>query len=149
MQSLFLARRWLFRTLKVQTRGVKVMLFNPAGELLLVRNNYGRSDLFVLPGGGIKRNETPEAAAAREAREEAGVEARRLALVSKHFSNVEGWRDTIFLFAGVADQEPVPDAVEVAEARFFPLDALPPNVSSSALRRIAERRGEREPDGRW
>ena len=39
--------------------------------------------------------------------------------------------------------------VEVAEARFFPLDALPPGTSGAALRRISEHRGEREADGTW
>ena len=149
MQPLFVLRRFLFRILGVRTRGAKAMLFNTAGELLLVRNNYGRRDLFVLPGGGIKRGETPEAAAAREAREEAGVEARELRLVSTHHSTAEGWRDTIYLICGTTEDQPVPDGVEVAEARFFPLDALPPGTSGAALRRISEHRGEREADGTW
>lgn len=149
MQLLYLGRRTLFRALNLHTRGIKVMLFNRGGELLLVRNSYGNSDQFGLPGGGIKRHETPEAAAAREVREEAGVEARELALVSTHFSTAEGWSDTIFLFTGKTDQQPVADGREVAEARFFALDRLPENISSAALRRIAEHRGERSADGSW
>lgn len=149
MQFLYLARRLLFRALNLRTRGAKVMLFNQAGELLLVRNSYGSSELFTLPGGGIRRGETPQGAAAREAREEAGVDARELAHVSTHFSTAEGWRDTIYLFRGKTDQEPVADGREVMEARFFALDALPANVSGAALRRIAEHEGEREPDGSW
>lgn len=149
MQFLYRTRRLLFRALDVRTRGAKIMLFNQAGELLLVRNSYGASELFVLPGGGIRRGETPQAAAAREVREEAGVDARELALVSTHFSTAEGWRDTIYLFRGKTDQEPLADGREVIEARFFPLGALPATVSGAALRRIAEHKGEREPDGSW
>ena len=59
-----------------------VMLFNERGELLLIRNSYGRSHLWVLPGGGIGRRETPEAAAAREVREEVAVLHHDLAAVS-------------------------------------------------------------------
>jgi hypothetical protein len=41
------------------------------------------------------------------------------------------------------------DGVEIAEARFFPLDALPPSVSPATLRRIAEVRGERAVSAAW
>ena len=60
-------RRRVIGALRLRTRGVKVMLFNREGKLLLIRNSYGPTHLFVLPGGGIGRRESPEAAAAREA----------------------------------------------------------------------------------
>ena len=150
MQVLYRLRRTLLRTLRWRTRGVKVMLFNPAGELLLVRNSYGpRRSEFVLPGGGIKRKETPEAAALREVREEVGVEAHRVASRATYFSTIEGKRDTIHLFAAYADAEPKVDGLEVVEARYFALDRLPDNVSAATLRRIAEYRGERDVEPRW
>ncbi len=68
-------RRAVFRLLRVQTIGVKVMLFDGDGRLLLVRNSYGKTQQHLLPGGGVKRREAPMAAAAREVREEVGVEA--------------------------------------------------------------------------
>ena len=59
-------------------------------------------------------------------REEVGIGVERLTLASVHQSQAEGKRDTIHLFsalhggyAGAGRQ------VEVEEARFFPLDALP------------------------
>jgi ADP-ribose pyrophosphatase YjhB (NUDIX family) len=149
MQIGYRARRFLLRLLRMRTRGVKVMVFNAAGELLLVRNSYGRTDLFVLPGGGIGRSETPEAAATREVREETGLAVERLAFVSRHHSRAEGKRDTIHLFQAEAGGEPVTDSREVEEARFFPLGRLPRCVSASTLRRIAEHRGEAVPDGLW
>lgn len=149
MQFLHKLRRLALRLLRVRTRGVKVMLFNDKGELLLVRNSYGQTHLYLLPGGGIGRRETPEAAAAREVKEEVGLEVRQLAPVSSHFSAAEGRRDTIHLFSAKTEGEPVPDYTEVLEAVFFPLDRLPSRVSAATLRRIAEHRGERQPDGSW
>jgi ADP-ribose pyrophosphatase YjhB (NUDIX family) len=131
-------RRLLFRWLRIRTRGVKVMVFNPAGELLLIRNSYGASHLFVLPGGGIGRGENPAAAATREVREETSLETRWLELVGIYVSAAEGKRDSIHLFRGRADGVPRPDGIEVEEAAFFRLDALPAATSAATLRRVAE-----------
>ena len=88
-------QRRLWKWLRPRTRGVKVMLVNPAGEILLIRNSYGDRNLFVLPGGGIRPWEAPERAAAREVKEELGVAVTNLALISTHVSGAEGKRDTI------------------------------------------------------
>jgi 8-oxo-dGTP pyrophosphatase MutT (NUDIX family) len=114
------------------------MVFNGRGELLLVRNSYGHSHLFVLPGGGIKRREEPAVAAAREVREETGLEVGALELVGVYLSAAEGKRDSIHLFRGEADGVPQPDGIEVEEAAFFALDALPAATSAATLRRVAE-----------
>jgi 8-oxo-dGTP pyrophosphatase MutT (NUDIX family) len=142
-------RRFVLRRLRIRTRGVKVMLFNDAGELLLIRNSYGKRHLFVLPGGGIGRRETPQAAAAREVREEVGLQVRDLVPVSVHLSSGEGKRDTIYLFEARADGAPLADGREVEEARFFSLDALPGSVSAATLRRIAEMKNGSTPDAAW
>lgn len=149
IQMAYAARRRLLGWLRLRTRGVKVMLFNPEGRLLLIRNSYGDRGLFVLPGGGIGRAETPQAAAAREIREELDMEARDLALIGVYESRAEGKRDTIHLFRALADSAPNSDGVEVEEARFFPLSALPEKTSAATLRRVAEIRGERPIDGGW
>ena len=149
IQFLYRCRRLALRVLHLKTRGVKVMVFNAAGELLLIRNAYGRSHLFVLPGGGLGWRESPAEAAAREVREETAVAVERLTPVSTHLSQAEGKRDTIHLFAAATTDMPEADGVEVEEACFFPLDALPQNVSAATLRRIAEYRGERPASNAW
>jgi ADP-ribose pyrophosphatase YjhB (NUDIX family) len=138
MQIGYRVRRFLLRVLRIRTRGVKAMVFNNRKELLLVRNSYGPSHLFVLPGGGIGRGEEPAAAAAREVREETGLETHALELVGIYFSAAEGKRDSIHLFRGRADGVPRPDGIEVEEAAFFPLDALPPATSAATRRRVAD-----------
>lgn len=135
--------------LRLRTRGVKVMAFNAKGELLLVRHSYVDRDRFLLPGGGIGCRETPEAAAAREIQEEVGLQVTGITRLSEHFSASEGKRDTIHLCRATAEGEPRPDGIEIVEARFFALDALPDNLSPATLRRIAEFRGGRRADGSW
>jgi 8-oxo-dGTP pyrophosphatase MutT (NUDIX family) len=138
-----------WRVLRPSTRGVKVMLFNDAGELLLIRNAYGRSDLYVLPGGGVRPFEELAAAATREVREELGVAITALELRSEHDSSAEGKRDRISLFAARVVGVPRPDRFEVTEARFVALDDLPAQTSPATRRRVAEYLGDRAVDGRW
>lgn len=143
------ARRAVYRLLRVQTVGVKVMLFDGDGRLLLVRNSYGKTQQHLLPGGGVKRREAPAAAAAREVREEVGVEAAELTLFGIYVSELEGRRDTIHLFTARTRDKAEADGVEVSEARFFPLDALPETMSAATARRIAEYRRDQPVSPRW
>src|SRR5580698_581664 len=53
------------------TLGVRGLVVNDAGEVLLVEHTYMRG--WYLPGGGVERGETTEAAVIRELQEEAGV----------------------------------------------------------------------------
>lgn len=149
MQIGYRVRRAVLGLLRIRTRGVKVMVFNAAGDILLVRNSYGDTSAFVLPGGGIGRRETPEAAAAREVREETGLEVASLRLLAVYGSRHEGKKDSIHLFRAAADGKPEADCVEVEEAAFFPLDALPEGVSAATLRRLAELRGQAAASETW
>jgi 8-oxo-dGTP pyrophosphatase MutT (NUDIX family) len=149
IQLLYRLKRTLTGLLRLRTSGVKVMLFNRKGELLLIRNSYGDSSAFVLPGGGIRPFEAPTIAALREVREEVGIRAERLKPLSIHHSRAEGKNDTIHLFSAWTAEAPRADGIEVEEARFFALDALPDSVSPATKRRIAEYRGERPAEAAW
>lgn len=142
-------QKQLWRLLQPHTRGVKAMLFSSSGDILLIRNSYGRSDLFVIPGGGIRPFEAPEQAARREMKEELGCALADLTLLSTHFTSAEGKRDTIYLFKAIILGEPCPDRREVEEASFFRLTHLPPNLSPASRRRIEEHNGARTADGTW
>jgi ADP-ribose pyrophosphatase YjhB (NUDIX family) len=146
---LFRLRRAILKHLRLRTRGVKAMLFDDSGRILLIRNSYGRSDLWVLPGGGIRPWESPEQAVRREVKEEVGCGIDGLAFVSRHASRAEGKRDMIHLFRGRAVGEPRADGLELEAAAFFPLDALPATLSDATRRRIEEHVGRRAADGGW
>ena len=60
-----------FRLTRGLTLGVRVLVQNPQGHILLVRHTY--SPGWLLPGGGVERGEIAEEAAAREVLEETGV----------------------------------------------------------------------------
>jgi ADP-ribose pyrophosphatase YjhB (NUDIX family) len=139
----------VWRTFRPRTRGVKVMVFNHSGKLLLVRNTYGDTSRFALPGGGVRPWEQPHAAAAREIREEVSVGVTELTLVSTHYSAAEGKRDTVHLFRARTTDDPVPDGFEIAEAAFFALHALPEKLSPATARRIAEHQGDRDVSADW
>ncbi len=64
--------------------------------LMLVRNSYRRA--WALPGGGIRRGETPEAAAERELMEEIGLMAGPLRCVGSAHGNWDGRRDHVHFF---------------------------------------------------
>lgn len=149
LQLAYRAQKQLWKLLRPRTQGVKVMLFNDAGELLLIRNSYGRGDLFVLPGGGVRPFEAFDAAARREVREELGCTAEGLALISTHYSTAEGKRDIVQLFSAKAAGGLVADGREVAEARLFPLDALPASTSAATRRRVEELLGIRWIEQEW
>jgi len=59
-------------------RSARVMVFDPAGRVLLIRCAVMRADgefvFWLTPGGEIEAGEEPHAAAVRELREELGLE---------------------------------------------------------------------------
>ena len=149
IQLAHLIRRRLLALLGWRTRGVKVMAFDRAGRVLLVRHGYGATHLWMLPGGGIARGEAAADAAARELREETGCGLHEVAALGRYEARGEGRRDTVFLFRGVTEDTPVPDGREVIAAAFFAPDALPATASPATRRRVEEVLGVRAISERW
>ena len=135
LRLLYLAHRvylFLFRPILF---GVRVLLAKD-GRVLLVKHTY-RSG-WHLPGGGIQRGETVEAAARREVREEAGAEMGPAALlgVYSNFEDYASGHNVLFVcedfeIVGKSDRE-------IAEARFFSLAELPADMFPGHRRRVEE-----------
>lgn len=149
LELIYRVQKWFWRTFRPRTNGVKVLLFDESGQLLLIRNSYGRPDQFLLPGGGIRPFESPDRAAVREIKEELGCEIVDLTYLSTHTSIAEGKRDLIHLFQARIQGVLEVDLFEVQEARFFGLEKLPPSTSPATRRRIDEYLGRRPTDRMW
>jgi 8-oxo-dGTP pyrophosphatase MutT (NUDIX family) len=66
---------------KSKPRAVIVLIENDS-IAMIERRRYGQL-FYVFPGGGAEKDETPAAAAEREAREELGLEVKVIRLIAK------------------------------------------------------------------
>ncbi|RXT48016.1 hypothetical protein B6S44_23305 [Bosea sp. Tri-44] len=128
-----------FRLSRGMTLGVRAAVLSEAGEVLLVRHTYTPG--WHLPGGGVEPNETLADAVAKELREEANVALTAPAVLHGVFLNRHtSDRDHVAVFivrAFTQSTSKQPDH-EIAEARFFPLSALPDKTTPGTRRRLAE-----------
>jgi ADP-ribose pyrophosphatase YjhB (NUDIX family) len=118
-----LRHRWRKQS-GITSDGVSVIAHDFDGQILLVRHSYGPEGWY-FPGGGVGRNETPEAAAVRELREETSCDIEGLKLVGVLDEELSGAAHKAHIFEGVVDDMPRPDGREVVEAKFFPTHSLP------------------------
>jgi ADP-ribose pyrophosphatase YjhB (NUDIX family) len=120
------------------TMGVRALIRDQSGAVLLIRHNYVGG--WHMPGGGVGRGETVHQAMAREVREEVGLEvvgtARMLGLYARFR---RGWSDHVSVF--VVDEwsgTPRIDELEIAECRFFAPEDIPADTTPATRRRLAE-----------
>ena len=133
----------LSRVMRGMTLGVRAVVTDAQGRLLLVEHTYVPG--WHLPGGGVERGETAEAAIVRELQEEAGVEpTSRPRLVSVHANEAFIRGDHVLVYRVDAWREVASSARgEILHRDFFALDALPDDISAGTRRRIAEALGEK------
>ena len=130
----FLKLYWF--VFRPRTSGVKCLI-ECNGRVLMIRNTYGHRK-WTFPGGGLERGEEPEAAARREAREEVGTYPPAVAYLGHYFNTREYKRDTVHCFYGrVASEVFAVDPIEIAEAAWFSLDALPQSLAKGAAEALA------------
>lgn len=105
-----------------------------------------------LPGGGINKNESPEAGAIRELHEELGIKIDKADyLLGTYTSNAEGKKDTIYIFVKNINTEIVPKVqIEIGNAGYFDINELPENVTKPTKFRIDEhQKGLKNISGFW
>lgn len=144
-----LVMRPFYRQVRGLTLGTRTLVQRPSGEILLVRHTYAPGWLF--PGGGVERGETIYEAASREVREEAGIVAEGEPVLHGLFLNDKQFRgDHVACFVLRSFSElGFKGNLEIAEARFFAPDALPPDTTGGTKRRIAEILGGAPPARDW
>jgi len=142
---------WFVR--RPRTLGVRAIVLDPNSHIALVRHTYTAA--WYLPGGGVKKGESCEAALRRELREEIAVADGKVErLLGVYHSRRQSKDDHILVFvvrleADTAASLRVADPMEIEEAAWFSLDALPPTVSPATARRIAEYRAAGLGLGTW
>jgi 8-oxo-dGTP diphosphatase len=106
--------------------GVAGVVFDDRDRVLLLRHRFWPAGSWGLPGGYVRAGEQPEAALARELREETGSaveDVRLLRVVGGYRLRLE-----VFFSARLADGLRELDPGEVLAADLFPVDALPPGL---------------------
>lgn len=139
-----------FRFQRPMTLGVRALAFDAQGALLLVRHTYVPG--WHLCGGGVETGDTFEQTLAKELWEEANVElGDDVTLQSLHFNRHVSKRDhvAVYVAKGVVQRTPKLADREIAEARFFALDALPEGTTKSTLKRLQEYQSGTKPDPYW
>ena len=147
------AARIVWRITRPRTIGVRAILLDRDGRIALVRHTY--MDQWYLPGGGVKKGESIDAALFRELAEEVGVtDARIDRVLGVYHSRREGKDDHIVIFVvraaeGADDELRRADPAEIEDVRWFPFDQVPADVSSATGRRLAEYRAGAVGVGLW
>jgi 8-oxo-dGTP pyrophosphatase MutT (NUDIX family) len=107
--------------------GVKCVVLHD-DDVLLVRHTYGRRT-WDLPGGAVRRREVPIDAAQREMHEEIGCRIDDWQALGVLYVTTDHHRDNLHLFqAHIGDRRLEIDLTELADARWFRRDDLPPDV---------------------
>lgn len=132
--------KWYWKLFHIETKGVRVMIINQ-DKVVLVRHWY--NSLWVMPGGGIKKHETPERAAVREIKEELGIEIEQLDYLLGVYSNKkEGKNDTVYTYVVKLFEHVTMSKrrfnFEISDILWVPLDDLPPGTSIATRNRVQE-----------
>lgn len=121
------------------TLGVRMAAINQDGEIMLVKHTYVSG--WHLPGGGVDTGESCSEAVVRELAEETGLfphgEPKFFGI---YFNKIASKRDHVVVYRCETHSNgnaKIPDR-EIAEARFFPIDNLPSDISPATKRRLAE-----------
>jgi len=141
------ARRQVVRTVAPgYTVGAMCFIERADGALLLVRLSY--RERWGVPGGLLKRNESPEEAARREVREEVGLEVVLVGEPAVVVASEPRRVDVIFrarLARGEDAPTAAPESPEIVEVGWFPADRLPELQHETSGALVALARSSRSP----
>jgi 8-oxo-dGTP pyrophosphatase MutT (NUDIX family) len=128
MRCAYAGLRTYWFLLRPSVVGVKCVLTH-GDDVLLVRHTYG-SRSWDLPGGTVRRREVPRDTARREMHEELGRRVEHWTPLGELYINTNHHDDNLHLFqTRVQDRELDLNLTELAEAAWFPRDALPADLA--------------------
>lgn len=132
------------------TLGVRAIVLDEAGRVLLVRHTY--TEGWHFPGGGVEIGETVHQTLVKELAEEAGVMLTAPPVLHGIcFNQAMGRRDhvAVFVVRAFTWGGPPPPNAEIAQADFFALDRLPEGVTASTRARLLELADGRSAGAFW
>lgn len=141
---------WYWRFARGMTLGVRAAVIDRDDRVFLVRHTYTGG--WHLPGGGVEAGETALDALKRELWEEGRIELIGAPRLHGAFFNARVSRRDHVLVYVVSDFsvfEPKRPDREIAEGRFFALDALPGGVTPGTRARLEEIVATRPPSATW
>ncbi len=144
------AMQLYWRWQRPMTLGARAIVVDTEGKVLLVRQTYSRG--WIFPGGGVEPRETIEIAVERELQEEAGIALTGPMELLGIYSNeaiFPGDHVAIYVVRGWRQARPFVSNAEIADARFFAIDDLPPDTTEGTRRRIQEMLGRVAKRAAW
>lgn len=137
-----------WRLIRPFSIGVRALIVDHKGRILLVRHSYGA--VWYLPGGGVDKGEPLLTALRRELAEELGLRFQDVPGLLGTYSNFyEGKNDFISIFIIRDFEMSPPQNVEIDRWQFFKADQLPEGISKGTRNRIAEFRQQKPIDYLW
>ena len=139
--------RLYWRVRRPRTLGVRALVIDQHDHVALIRHTYITH--WYLPGGGVKKGESFADALIRELAEEVALHPVTVERVLGVYTNRSEYKDDHVTVFVVRIERPADaplmaaDSWEIEAAGWFPLDALPEDVSPATLRRITEYRDGR------
>ena len=130
--------------------GVRAAAFDAEGRIFLVRHTYVPG--WYMPGGGVEPGETVYETLERELAEEGNLSLTEPAeFFGMYHNKWTNRRDHVVLFIcrNVIQSDVYKPGMEVAEAGFFDMDALPEDITLATKRRLAELAGSAERSRYW
>ena len=119
--------------------GVAGLVTDARGRVLLVRHSYKGG--WCLPGGGVDRGEPPQAAVARELKEEVGLTGGKAEFLGL-YTRRAGWAtNVVALYRITGAQIDFRPGLEIRDIHWADPSSPPPGTTPATARRLAELRG--------
>ena len=137
-----------WRIFKPFSVGVRAIILNDKGQVLLIKHTY--TDLWYLPGGGVNKKEHLLDALKREMDEELRLKIKDAPTLLGTYANFfESKSDFVSIFVIQGFEMNPEKNLEIENWQFFDTDKIPETTSPGSKKRIQEHLGNKAIDFIW